>query len=304
MAVATHHFGDRLRAAVLRDGPLCVGLDPHPGTIPACFGDGDGVTELKRWGQCVLEALEGICTVIKPQVGLFEMRGPDGMAALAHLIRRARELGFIVIADAKRGDIGSTAEGYARAWLEPSAPFESDALTVNPYMGRDTLQPFLARARDHGKGVAVLARTSNPGAIDFQLLDASHRAVFLRLVEALQNDARALTGESGWSSLMLVVGATAPFEAADIRDLSPATPFLVPGYGAQGGGARDAVAGFAVSDRGVRLGGLVNASRGITACPDAVNAPDWDSFRAAISAAARAAQDDLRAAAGYGKDEV
>jgi orotidine-5'-phosphate decarboxylase len=298
------HFGDRLHETVMRDGPLCVGLDPHPGTIPACFGGGESAIELKRWGHCVLEALSGICAIIKPQVGLFEMHGPEGMEALAHLISRARDMGFIVIADAKRGDIGSTAEGYARAWLEPGAPFEADCLTVNPYMGRDTLTPFLDRAASHGKGVAVLARTSNPGAADFQMMESRGRPLVARLVEALQEEAHRLQGAHGWSSLVLVVGATVPGEAADIREISPATPFLVPGYGAQGGGAHDAVAGFAVDGSGRKSGGVVNSSRGITATGEALAAPDWDRFRAAISAAARAAQDDLRQAAGYGQSGI
>jgi len=204
---------------------------------------------------------------------------------------------------AGKGDVGSTAEGYARAWLEPGAPFESDCLTVNPYMGRDTLAPYLERADRHGKGVAVLARTSNPGAADFQLMESRGRPLVARLVDALQEDAHRLAGERGWSSLMLVVGATAPHEAADIRTLSPATPFLVPGYGAQGGGARDAVAGFAIDASGRKSGGIVNSSRGITTTGEALAAPDWDRFRAAILAAARAAQDDLRQAAGYGPGE-
>ncbi|MEL6324963.1 MAG: orotidine-5'-phosphate decarboxylase, partial [Pseudomonadota bacterium] len=135
-------FADRVVAGVDALGPLCVGIDPHAGRIPDLFG-GDSPEGLARWGEAIVEAAAGRVAAVKPQVGLFERHGPGGMAALQTVLNAANSSGLLTIADAKRGDIGSTAEGYAAAYLEPGAPFEADAVTVNPYMGLDTLEPFL-----------------------------------------------------------------------------------------------------------------------------------------------------------------
>lgn len=283
----------RLIAATRRFGPLCVGIDPHPGLVPALFG-GDRPEGLARWAMAVLDAADGVAGVVKPQAGLFEAHGPAGMAALAAVCREARRRGFIVIADAKRGDIGTTAEGYARAWLAEGAPFESDVLTVNPYMGLDTLEPFLAMAGRHGRGVAVLARTSNPGSADFQARDMGGKPLHARVVEALQPAIARLRDASGWSGLMLVAGATGPQEARALRALAPEALFLVPGYGAQGAGAAEALAGFVPGPDGL-TGGVVNASRAVTFPQgDFRTAGDWTDAAAQLIIAAQA---DLRRAA-------
>jgi orotidine-5'-phosphate decarboxylase len=279
-----------------RLGPLCVGIDPHPGRIPDLFG-GDTPDGISRWGRAVVAAAAGRAGIVKPQVGLFERHGPEGMRALQDVCAAAREAGLLVIADAKRGDIGSTAEGYARAYLGSDAPFACDAVTVNPYMGIDTLEPFLREAEANDKGVIVLARTSNPGSADFQAKDMGGAPLYARVVQALAPAIARLMGPSGWSSLMLVAGATGPDEARELRALAPGAPFLVPGYGAQGSGARDALAGFV--RRGNRLeGGVVNASRSVTFPASADTAGDMAAWTSAIRAAIDAAQADLVALSG------
>ncbi len=287
-------FADRLVAAIRMHGPLCVGIDPHPGQIPDVF-DGDTPTGMRKWALSAAETVLPLCRIIKPQVALFERHGPAGMAALADLIAHARKLGHIVIADAKRGDIGSTAEGYARAWLAPGAPFESDAVTVNPYMGLDTLEPFLDVAETHGKGVAVLVRTSNPGAADFQSRLVEGAPLYERVAEALAPAIARLKGRSGWSGLMMVVGATAPDEARALRRLAPNALFLVPGYGTQGGSAADALSGFVPGPDGLE-GGIINASRSVTMPPGSQSASTFEKWQEMIQIAATQAQSDLRAA--------
>ena len=281
-------FADRLIEAVAEHGPLCVGIDPHAGRVPAVFG-GDTGQGLTRWGEAIIEIAIGRVAAIKPQVGLFERLGPEGMMALQRLCSAAREAGLIVLADAKRGDIGSTAAGYAAAYLSSGAPFEVDAVTVNPYMGLDTLEPFMAEAEANNKGVIVLARTSNPGSADFQARDMGGAPLYARVVEALDPLIKRLEGKSGWSGLMLVAGATGPEEARQLRALAPKALFLVPGYGAQGAGAADAMAGFVNGQ-----GGLVNASRSVTFPKTAETATSLSDWRAAIRAAIEAAQADLK----------
>ena len=149
-----------------------------------------------------------------------------------------------MILDAKRGDIGSTSEAYADTYLSPGSPLESDALTLQPYLGLDALEPFVARAESFGRGVFVLVRTSNAGARDFQDQSVGGQRLFLRVAERLAETEQRLAGDSGWSSLGVVAGATYPEDARALRALLPRSLFLVPGYGAQGGSAADAVHGF------------------------------------------------------------
>ncbi|MEL6828582.1 MAG: orotidine-5'-phosphate decarboxylase [Pseudomonadota bacterium] len=284
-------FADRFIEKTRDLGPLCVGIDPHPGRIPKQFG-GDTPEGITRWGHALLEAIEGTAGIVKPQIALFERHGWQGLKAFSELCFAAHAKGFLVLADAKRGDIGSTAEGYARAYLTAESPFKCDALTANPYMGLDTLQPLVDAAQASGKGVIVLARTSNPGARDFQNLDVDGVPFYLRVVDALNKLSGPLVGQSGWSGLMLVVGATAPEEAALVRKRAPRPLFLVPGYGAQGAGVESALAGFVGGE-----GGCVSASRSINfpkAAEAATTEADW---QAAVRVAARGAQAELSGAA-------
>jgi orotidine-5'-phosphate decarboxylase len=289
------NFADRLTAAVRRLGPLCVGLDPYPERIPAAFGP-PGPAAVESFCKAVIARAEGEVAAVKPQAALFERWGPAGMQALQNVCAAARAAGLLVILDAKRGDIGATAEGYAAAYLGPDAAIPADCLTVAPYMGRDSLAPFLAAAKATGRGVAALVRTSNPGAADFQALQVDGAPLYERVAATLSALGQDLIGESGWSSLMFVVGATAPEEAARIRAIAPNSPFLVPGYGAQGGTAKDSLTGFKLVGGGLE-GGVVSASRSVLypKGADALSGKDWES---AIDAAIAEARADLAQAAG------
>ena len=289
-------FADRLIASARRFGPLCVGLDPHQGRVPSLFG-GDTPDGIEAWGLAMIRACEGRVACIKPQVAFYERHGPEGLKALQTIAHAAREAGLIVLMDAKRGDIGSTAEGYAAAYLGKNAPFFSDALTVNPYMGLDTLEPYVREGEAHGKGVIVLVRTSNPGSADFQSRDLEGAPLYARVGEALAPLAERLLGESGWSGLMMVTGATGPAEAKAIRRIAPKSLFLVPGYGAQGASADDAMAGF--TRVGNRLeGGVVSASRSVSFPAGSENAASLADWQALVEAAIDEAQADLSSRAG------
>ena len=287
-------FADRLIAATRAHGPLCVGIDPHAGRIPALFG-GDTPEGLEKWGIAVVKAAAGRAGIVKPQAALFERHGWQGMRALANVCRAARAHDLIILMDAKRGDIGSTAEGYAQAYLAKDAPFDCDALTVNPYMGLDTLEPHVREAEQNGKGVIVLARTSNPGSADYQAKDLEGAPLYARIVESLAPMIDRLKGASTWSGLMLVTGATGPEEARQLRSLAPDALFLVPGYGAQGAGASDAMAGFVPARNGGNRpeGGCVNASRGVTFPIGSESATSIEAWHEVIAAAIDAAQADL-----------
>jgi orotidine-5'-phosphate decarboxylase len=284
-------FAARLIDGTRKFGPLCVGIDPHPGLIPDIFG-GDTPEGVWKWSQAIIEAAAGKVAVVKPQVSLFERHGPEGMAALQAAAKSARAAGLIVLMDAKRGDIGSTAEGYAQAYLSPGAPFEGDALTVNPYMGLDTLEPYAKLAKAHGKGVIVLVRTSNPGAADFQSRIMGGAPLYVRVAEALGPLTERLMSPCGWSSLMMVIGATAPEEARAVRALAPKALFLVPGYGAQGAAASEACSGLVNGQ-----GGVVSASRSVNFPKAAATASDKASWRQAVEDAILTARDELRLAA-------
>jgi orotidine-5'-phosphate decarboxylase len=287
-------FADRLIAAARRFGPLCVGVDPHPALLPHLFGRA-GPDAAAAWGLALVDRCAGKVAAVKPQAGLFERWGSRGMAALERVCDAARAAGLVVILDAKRGDIGTTAEGYAEAWLGEAAACACDALTVNPWLGVETLEPFIALAERHGRGVCVLARTSNPGAADFQAKLVDEEPLYLHVARALARPSARLRGASGWSGLMLVVGATAPAEALAVRAAAPDALFLVPGYGAQGATAAEAVAGFVPGPAG-REGGVVNASRAVASpsgAEDARSTADWD---AAVDAAIARAQAELAAA--------
>ena len=170
------HFADELIGRVRELGhPLCVGLDPHLDLIPASFRKGsmlpgDPATPEAVQAFCaeVIDRLENRVAVVKPQIALFEQLGWRGLQVLEVVIDRCRASNLMVVLDAKRGDIGSTAEGYARAYLEPGAGLDVDAITVNPYLGRDSLTPFIERCGSHGRGIFVLVKTSNPGSGDLQ----------------------------------------------------------------------------------------------------------------------------------------
>jgi orotidine-5'-phosphate decarboxylase len=279
----TTSFGDRLADRVAtRRSQIVLGLDPDPARLwpeairradTAGAADAPAATRAARAvaAHCALaiEATADECVAVKPQVACFERLGAAGWTALAETVAVAREHGLIVIADAKRGDVDVTAEAYAQAFLgETPSPFGAieglgaDAMTVNPLLGRDSLEPFVATARAHGRGLFVLVRTSNPGAADVQerpLADGS--AVSEHLASLVADIGAPGVRHSGMSDIGAVVGATAPGRLAALRERMPHAVFLLPGVGAQGGNVEDLEPAFANGP----AGGLIAASRGIVA---------------------------------------
>lgn len=290
-------FADRLMENVGRKNtPLCIGLDPFPDKIPAMFGDArEEIGAIERFCEAIVGIAAQHAGVFKPQLGLFEPFGHEGVRVAADVIAAARAAGMVVILDAKRGDIGTTAEGYAHASLGAAPGMDADCVTVNPYLGKDSIEPFIALAARENKGVAVLVRTSNPGARDLQDLDVAGAPLWRRTAEMIAPATERLRGASGWSGLMAVAGATYPDEARALREILPDALFLVPGYGAQGASAADAVAGF-ITRGGMREGGVVNSSRGVTYPPAAQAAKNMADWRTAIGEAMAAAAAELRSA--------
>ncbi len=230
-------FGARLHAAVARRGRLCVGIDPHDALLRGWGLDAtaDGV---RTFGLRVVEAAAGRVAVVKPQVAFFERHGSAGMAALEDVVRAARAAGLLVIADAKRGDIGSTMRAYAEAWLLPGAPLEADAVTVSPYLGVGALEQTMHLAREHGKGVFVLAATSNPEGASVQRAAAGQgRSVAADVVTRVRA-ADAAAGDR--HAVGVVVGATVDRVSFGLTDeLLRGIPVLAPGFGAQGAALSD-----------------------------------------------------------------
>lgn len=300
---SARHFGDQLITRVRALGnPLCVGLDPYLDKIPPLFRDGPMTPDDPRTAPAVgayltavLDRLEGRVAIVKPQSAFFERMGWRGIQMLDQVVRHARDRGMMVLMDAKRGDIGSTATAYAEAYLADDAPLRSEALTLNPFLGRDTLEPYLNVARRNGTGVFILVKTSNPGSGDYQDLQIGNQTLSERIGESLGGLAADLAGpETGWSSLGIVVGATYPKQGERIREILPTVPFLIPGYGAQGGGADDAVRTFVPGPNGPE-GGIVNSSRAVL-FPAAGETEDARAWEAAIDTAVDHAIDGLREA--------
>jgi orotidine-5'-phosphate decarboxylase len=287
------HFSDRLIKTTRTLGhPLCVGLDPFPSRIPTLFGAPGSLEAAEAFFMAMLDRLAGQVAVVKPQIGLFEPWGGAGYDLVGRLGAAARQRGLLVLLDAKRGDIGTTAEGYARAAFGATPSLAADCVTVNPYLGVETLTPFADAALDHDGGIAVLVRTSNPGARDFQDLRVDGTPLWARVAKALVPLQDRMMGTMGWSSLMVVAGATWPDEARQLRAILPRTLFLVPGYGAQGGAARDAVAGFVGGPAGLE-GGAVSSSRAVLYPPGAEAASDARAWESTIDQALQAAIGDL-----------
>lgn len=263
-------FGDRLAARVRAVGsPTCVGLDPHLGRLPPSVFDGSDGRALaegaERFFRGVIEVVAPRVAAVKPQVAFFEQLGSPGVAALERVCHAARDAGLIVLLDAKRGDIGSTAAAYAKATLDDHGPIGADAVTLAPYLGAESMEPFLARTQA-GKGLFVLVRTSNPGSDRWQVggegAMAERVAAWIASVNA---------GHDGYGPVGAVVGATIPEGAAAWRDKMPKTWFLVPGYGAQGATAEQ-VGGRADGDG---LGSLVPASRAVLFPKQGTDGGDW-----------------------------
>jgi orotidine-5'-phosphate decarboxylase len=265
----TANFADRLAEAVKSKGnAVLVGVDPRPQQLPQgwveSFG-GDVVRAVEEFGFEVLKSVAPLVPAVKFQMAFYEALGPTGLIALENTAKLARELGLLVIMDGKRNDIGSTAAAYATAYVgDPDTrqlpAWTSDALTINPYLGSEGITPFLQGASRSGTGLFLLVRTSNPSAGEFQDLVAEGKPLYRHVADRMMGWAGPFTGDSGYSSLGAVVGATSPAQLAELRQILRGIWILVPGYGAQGGTAADVAVAF--DENG--LGAIVNNSRGIT----------------------------------------
>lgn len=213
----------------------------------------------RRFCEGIIDVVAPLVPAVKPQAAYFELLGPPGMAILGGLIRYAQHKGLLVIFDGKRGDIGSTASAYAEGLLGNDSPWGADALTVNPYLGDDALQPFVDVAQQRAAGLFVLVKTSNPGSRLLQDLVCDGRPLYRHVGQYVEGLAAQSAGASGYGCVGAVVGATHPAQLAELRAALPHTWFLVPGFGAQGGSARDVAAAFDAAGSGA----IVNNSRGI-----------------------------------------
>lgn len=242
-------FGARLAAAMAERGPLCVGVDPHPGLL-ADWGLTQDAAGLERFARTAIEAIAGEVAVVKPQSAFFEAYGAAGISVLEKVIAEAGAAGALVLLDAKRGDIGSTMAAYASAYLTDGAPLAVDAMTLSPYLGFESLEPALDQAQRTGRGVFVLARTSNPEGVSVQraTIDGLHdpRSVAQSVVDAA---AERNAGAAPMGSIGLVIGATVGRSGLDLGRLNG--PVLAPGFGAQGAGIAELRTVFGPGLRGV-----------------------------------------------------
>lgn len=255
-------FGERLVAAGEKHGRLCVGIDPHAGLLET-WGLGDSVEGLRAFSEICVEAFAGHVALVKPQVAFFERFGSAGFAVLEETLAALREAGTLTVADAKRGDIGSTMEGYARAWLGAGSPLEADAVTLTPFLGVGSLEPAVRLAGENGKGVFVMAANSNPEAEAFQAQRVDGVSIAQQMVDACA----AYNDGGGVGDVGVVVGAT----VADPPELGGLNaPVLMPGVGAQGATFEDV---DRIAGRRARLV-FPNVSRGVLSA-----GPDVDKLR-------------------------
>lgn len=250
------HFADALTAATKAKSPVCVGLDPALDKLPE--GIDHTAEGLLTFSKAMIDATADVGAIIKVQMAYYEVLGWEGMKAFWDLCDYAKEKNLLVIADGKRGDIGPTCEAYADAYLFKDSPI--DAITVNPYLGSDSIKPFIERAAKHDKGLFVLVKTSNESSGEVQDLPIGDEVVHEHVAQLTESWGMHHIGpETNLSFIGAVVGATYPEELKYLRTLMPHIPFLIPGYGAQGGTAQDVKWGFLPDGTGA----VVNASRSI-----------------------------------------
>lgn len=291
------NFADRIATAVDdHRHPIVVGIDPHQDLLPDEFDvarrqeapRAERADAIARFGCELIDAIADDAGIVKPQSAFFEELGADGVLAWERVLAHAHARGLVTIGDVKRGDISSTAAAYARAHLGPGEG-RCDSITLNPYLGEDTLEPYLPFVSD-GAGIFVLVRTSNPGSASFQAHGQPELAhVVAQRVHHVGLDA---IGERGWSSVGAVVGATHPAELAALRERMPKALLLLPGVGAQGAGPKDVVAAFSRTGEPLH-GALINSSRGISFAYRKRPGVDW---KLAARDAVRELAESVRAA--------
>ena len=255
------------------NNPTVIGLDPRYELLPKCVLEKypntlEGVSQaIVEYNKALIDETYDVIPAVKPQIAFYEMFGIPGMKAFEETCKYAKQKGMIVIADIKRGDIGSTAQGYSNAYLgktkigeKEESIFDVDFVTVNPYMGTDCVKPFIEDCKKYGKGIFILVKTSNPSSGELQDVKLENgEEVYVKVAKLVEEWGKDLIGENGYSSIAAVVGATYPKQLKEIREIAPHTYFLIPGYGAQGGKVEDIALGFDKNG----LGGIVNASRSL-----------------------------------------
>ena len=255
------------------NNPTVIGFDPRYELLPKCVLEKypdtlEGVSQaIVEYNKALIDETYDVIPAVKPQIAFYEMFGIPGIRAFEETCKYAKQKEMIVIADIKRGDIGSTAQGYSNAYLgktkigeKEESIFDVDFVTVNPYMGTDCVKPFIEDCKKYGKGIFILVKTSNPSSGELQDVKLENgEEVYVKVAKLVEEWGKDLRGENGYSSIAAVVGATYPKQLKEIREIAPHTYFLIPGYGAQGGKAEDIALGFDKNG----LGGIVNASRSL-----------------------------------------
>jgi len=248
-------FSQLLSEAIRKKGnPVLVGLDPRWESLPTACRLDNVADAFERFCTAIIDIVAPLVPAVKPQAAFFEQYGPDGMIALRNVIRYAKQKGLLVIFDGKRNDIGSTAEAYAAGILGTESAWGADALTVSPYLGDDSIEPFVKTAVERNAGIFVLVKTSNVGGKMLQDLEVDGKPIYRRVAEYVEQLAQQTSGSVG-----AVVGATWAEQLTELRQVMPSAPLLVPGYGAQGGTAQDVAKAFYPDGTGA----LINNSRGI-----------------------------------------
>ena len=259
-------FSQKLAETVrTKKNPVLVGLDPRFESLPEPLRTGNVAGAFENFCRDVIDVVAPLVPAVKPQAAFFEQYGPAGMAALENVIRYARSKGLLVVFDGKRNDIGSTAEAYAAGILGEDSPWGADALTVSPYLGDDSLSPFVKTAVERDAGIFVLVKTSNPGGAMLQDLTVDGKPIYRHVAEHVQELSLSTLclprggDDEKYGAVGAVVGATWPEQLAELREAMPSCWFLVPGFGSQGGSAKDVAGAF--DENG--FGAIINNSRGI-----------------------------------------
>ena len=255
------------------NNPTVIGLDPRYEMIPECIRNKyeetlEGVAKaIAEFNKALIDEIYDVIPAVKPNVAFYEMYGLEGMKAFEETCKYAKEKGMLIIADIKRGDIGSTAKAYSNAFLgktkigeKEESIYDVDFVTLNPYLGIDGIKPFIEDCQKYNKGVFIIDKTSNPSSGELQDLKLeTGEEVYTKIAKLVEEWGKDLRGKYGYSSVSTVVGATYPKQLQELREVAPHTFFLIPGYGAQGGKAEDIALGF--DENGI--GGIVNSSRGL-----------------------------------------
>jgi len=250
-----------IKGIIEKKNPSCVGIDPDFDKIPNCYKDKSlsKPQVIYNWACDVIDAVKDKVAVVKPQIAFYEMFGSEGLKVFEEIIKYAHNNDLIVVDDAKRNDIGNTAKAYAYAHLDKNGPINADFLTVSPFLGTDSLEPFIDMVMNNGKGIFILVKTSNPSSNQISEAINKNTSIMNFLANYVNEEGKNIIGKYGYSPIGAVVGATFPNEAKELRSIMHNNIFLVPGYGTQGGSAKDIINCF--NEDG--LGAIVSSSRGI-----------------------------------------